>query len=559
MKIKPDEAIWGENSWVQCIVDNKEDFCGEPIQLIQIRNNLTQFQANFTRWNCEATSDDFVGYNDIFDGPGAQGIEATSSKRIKHEWNREASMIIVEEYQDLVLMCTGYYKYILTPLIYHWQRREGPISVQPKRIGQKSKLIFPSIKTTDSGYYECRKLNRADYDKREIIVEVYCRSNKTGKLVPCEKPPKLNFGRSWLTRKPYIGERAEFKIFYYQLNPKDTVDIKCKNDKRLVVNSCRFGTKRVVRKMPTNWGRRHWEKLYFGQWRIRIWDVKWDDYGFYTCWLKNTTNGLQTYFNIRLISPASQSRVKNLQVISVTAESAQISWVSLSSRRNQYFLIEYRLVGVSNWTVSPVVTVETGLGRHQLNGLLPSSEYEIRIRDWNQQSVESDTAPSQSITLITKGFEPNSEAMSTFLDSVVIFKSSEKVTVNLAESPGRNDVTISVLACSLNETTAATPVRCRSFNFSSPIGQMQARIDRNALYRYTVRLIYDGDVIYSRHVTVVEVEDGVFDGFDSDVTLIVCGVIAILLFGVLLMIVYGRNIVKNPPNQCCQMIEENPR
>ncbi|XP_074646331.1 uncharacterized protein LOC141902483 isoform X2 [Tubulanus polymorphus] len=495
----------------------------------------------------------------VIHGPGAQGIEVISSKRIKHEWNRVARMIIVEEHQDLVLMCTGYYKYVLTPLIYHWRKREGPISVQPKRIGQKSILIFPSMKTTDSGYYECRKQNRAEYDTREIIVEVYCRSNTTGKLLPCEKPPKIHFGRTWLTQKPYIGERAEFKIFYYQLNPEDTVDVKCKNDHRSVVNSCRFGTKRVVIKRPTNWGRRGWTRLYFGQWRIRIWDVKWDDYGFYTCWLKNTTNGLRTYFNIRLISPASQSRVKNLRVVYVTDKSCRISWVSLSSHRNQYFLIEYRLVGATNWTISPpVVTVGTGLGRHQLNGLSPSSEYEIRLRDWNRQSVESVTAPSQSITIMTKGLEPDSAAMSKFFDSVVIFESSEKVTVNLAESPERNDVGISVLACCLNETTVATPVCCRSFNFSSLIGQMQARIDRNAIYRYTVRLIDDGHVIYSRHVPVVEVEDGIFDGLDGDVTWIACGVIAILLFGFLLTIVYGRNIVKKSPSQCCQMIEEKP-
>ncbi|XP_074648726.1 uncharacterized protein LOC141904114 [Tubulanus polymorphus] len=592
IEVVPKEPVFNKRSWIRCIVDDKEDFCGEPITLVHTRDNVTRYTVELTHWKCEAPRHE--GYHTVFgecdwmsrtvyglvttasythDGtwscrynntlhsstqikvifrPSATDLEPYSSRPIIWEHYASNPTIIVENNQDLVITCTGDGPDTLKPLIYSWARREGRMTVRPARIGEESKLVFPSIKRTDGGFYDCIKRNKAGDDRREIIVKVYCKLNTTGKLVPCEEPPKLYHPSSTLTRKPYIGGKAEFKIFYHQLNPKDTVDIKCKNNQRSVVNSCRFGTKRVVRKMPTNWGKRGETRYYYGQWRIQIWNVKWDDYGIYRCWLKNTTNGLETYFNMRLISPAWQSRIKDLQVLSFSSESAKLSWVSLSSKENQYFMVDYRLAGASNWKTSIVSAVDSSsVRRHltvraetELTGLSPHSEYEIRVKDWSRQSNDdSVTAPSGTITVTTKGNKSSSAFIPKFIESVVIFQSADKVTVDLAEPvPLRDDVIVSVQVCSPN-TTAATPGCCRSFNFSSLIGQIQARIDHNALYKYTVRLVDDGDVIYSRSVIAILVEEGAFQSIDGDVILIVCTSVAILLFVALFIIVNGRQII----------------
>ncbi|XP_074651842.1 uncharacterized protein LOC141906439 isoform X2 [Tubulanus polymorphus] len=82
-----------------------------------------------------------------------------------------------------------------------------------------------------------------------------------------------------------------------------------------------------------------------------------------------------------------------------------------------------------------------------------------------------------------------------------------------------------------------------TYNFSSLIGQMQARIDCDAFYSYRVKSADDdGNILYSRHVTAIKVEEGILDNVDRDVILIVCGVMAIVLFVILLTVVYGRRI-----------------
>ncbi|XP_074651550.1 uncharacterized protein LOC141906209 [Tubulanus polymorphus] len=82
-----------------------------------------------------------------------------------------------------------------------------------------------------------------------------------------------------------------------------------------------------------------------------------------------------------------------------------------------------------------------------------------------------------------------------------------------------------------------------TYNFSSLIGQMQARINGDGFYSYRVKSVDDdGNILYSRHVTAIKVEEGILDNIDRDVILIVCGVMAIVLFVILLTIVYGRKI-----------------
>ncbi|XP_074650655.1 uncharacterized protein LOC141905608 isoform X2 [Tubulanus polymorphus] len=613
IKVAPDEPIQGRNSYIWCIVDKNEDFCGEPIALLHIRDNVTKYEVNFKKhgyhcfiykvrgnyrnvagncyyqpsraygieikntltkhigkWLCryKNTSVQASSYIKPIYGPGRSEIKFNSSGIIRTikttAWNAPPK-IRVESGKDLNLTCAGADGLALTPIAYFWIRKSGSISVKPVDIEEanESRLIFPAMKTTDAGTYECMKRNVAGIASATLSIEVYCKTTTDERrvLIPCDVPPKL-FRTSTLKQIRHIGETAEFRIEFWKVRRFDrSVRLYCE-DYQQFQGSCPWRIEYALRN--------GYDADQLGDWRIRISEVFFDDYGNYKCWLENQTTGLRTYLDVHLLSPGYPSQAKSVKVISVTAESAQISWISLSSRRNQYFVIEYRLVGTANWTVSPVVDVDTGEGYHcgsrvvveaEIVDLSPSSKYEVRVRGRDPLPLYSVTNPSETITIKTRagiGQNPagkSSQTMATIMkliDSVIIYESAEELTVSLSMNPGVHippdtvlpRVTISVLACCLNETTAATPVRCRSFNFSPLIGQMQARIDRNALYRYTIRIIdnNNGDVIYSRHVTAIMVEEGA-SYIDRDVILIVCPVAALLLFVVLLVIVYSRKIL----------------
>ncbi|XP_074651768.1 uncharacterized protein LOC141906398 [Tubulanus polymorphus] len=237
----------------------------------------------------------------VIDGPDEAEI-AVASTRFK--WDRDAvdRTIIVERGHELVLICNGDYSYVLKPLIYNWIREEGPISVEPVRIDNKSKLVFPAIAVNDSGRYMCYKENRAGYDERDITVKVFCKNDRK-KLVPCDKPPNIYTPASRLIRKYFIGDKAEFKIFYHQMNTDDVTDLFCGTADRPLFRGCRVSKKRVVRVRPTNWGVRRGKKEFYGQRRIRIEAITLDDYRNYSCYLQNTTTLLRSYFNIQLIAP----------------------------------------------------------------------------------------------------------------------------------------------------------------------------------------------------------------------------------------------------------------